>query len=85
MNCDGANVFGVLLDSQHRGSIFDFDFIVIGSGFGGRVSAHRLAEKGYRVAVMEITVNLPQRLYFITQTKLSQSPQEFQSRKKCEN
>lgn len=33
---------------------FDFDFIVIGSGFGGSVSAHRLAEKGYKVAVMEM-------------------------------
>jgi cholesterol oxidase len=33
---------------------FDFDYIVIGSGFGGSVSAHRLTEKGYRVAVMEM-------------------------------
>jgi cholesterol oxidase len=33
---------------------FDFDFIVIGSGFGGSVSAHRLVEKGYRVAVIEM-------------------------------
>ena len=33
---------------------FDFDFIVIGSGFGGSVAALRLAEKGYRVAVMEM-------------------------------
>ncbi len=33
---------------------FDFDYIVIGSGFGGSVAAHRLAEKGYRVAVMEM-------------------------------
>lgn len=33
---------------------FDFDFIVVGSGFGGSVAAHRLAEKGYRVAVMEM-------------------------------
>ena len=32
----------------------DFDYIVIGSGFGGSVSAHRLTEKGYRVGVMEM-------------------------------
>jgi len=32
----------------------DFDFIVIGSGFGGSVSALRLTEKGYRVAVIEM-------------------------------
>src|ERR1019366_3979503 len=32
----------------------DFDFIVVGSGFGGSVSALRLTEKGYRVAVMEM-------------------------------
>ncbi|HXB70472.1 MAG TPA: GMC family oxidoreductase [Candidatus Acidoferrales bacterium] len=34
--------------------MMDFDFIVVGSGFGGSVSAHRLTEKGYRVAVMEM-------------------------------
>jgi cholesterol oxidase len=32
---------------------YDYDWIVIGSGFGGSVSALRLAEKGYRVAVLE--------------------------------
>lgn len=30
-----------------------YDFVVIGSGFGGSVSAMRLAEKGYRVLVLE--------------------------------
>lgn len=32
---------------------FDYDWLVIGSGFGGSVSALRLTEKGYRVAVLE--------------------------------
>ena len=31
----------------------DYDVIIIGSGFGGSVSALRLAEKGYKVAVLE--------------------------------
>jgi len=30
-----------------------FDYVVIGSGFGGSVSAMRLTEKGYRVLVLE--------------------------------
>jgi cholesterol oxidase len=32
---------------------FDVDFLVVGSGFGGSVSALRLAEKGYSVRVLE--------------------------------
>jgi cholesterol oxidase len=31
-----------------------YDFVVVGSGFGGAVSACRLAEKGYSVAVLEM-------------------------------
>jgi len=32
---------------------FDYDVLVVGSGFGGSVSALRLTEKGYRVGVLE--------------------------------
>jgi cholesterol oxidase len=32
---------------------FDFDWLVIGSGFGGSVAALRLSEKGYSVGVLE--------------------------------
>jgi len=34
-------------------SVQEFDFVIVGSGFGGSVSALRLAEKGYQVAVLE--------------------------------
>ncbi|MGW2340173.1 GMC family oxidoreductase N-terminal domain-containing protein [Streptomyces sp. NPDC001661] len=32
---------------------YDYDVVIIGSGFGGSVSALRLAEKGYKVGVLE--------------------------------
>ena len=35
------------------GEGYDFDWLVVGSGFGGSVSALRLAEKGYSVGVLE--------------------------------
>ena len=31
----------------------EYDYIIIGSGFGGSVSALRLTEKGYKVLVIE--------------------------------
>ncbi|MEJ2539276.1 MAG: GMC family oxidoreductase, partial [Gemmatimonadota bacterium] len=38
---------------REGGEPFDADFVVVGSGFGGAVSALRLAEKGYSVIVLE--------------------------------
>lgn len=38
---------------MQNNSTFDFDWLVIGSGFGGSVSALRLSEKGYKVGVLE--------------------------------
>ena len=37
-------------NSAHQ---YDYDVLIIGSGFGGSVAALRLTEKGYRVAVLE--------------------------------
>ncbi len=38
---------------QRQDNGFDVDWVVVGSGFGGSVSALRLAEKGYSVSVLE--------------------------------
>lgn len=40
-------------DEERGADRFDCDWAVIGSGFGGAVAALRLAEKGYRVTVLE--------------------------------
>jgi cholesterol oxidase len=38
---------------EHDRGDWDYDVLVIGSGFGGSVTALRLTEKGYRVGVLE--------------------------------
>lgn len=40
-------------DGSGGGHDYDYDVLVIGSGFGGSVTALRLTEKGYRVGVLE--------------------------------
>ncbi len=49
---------------------FDFDVLVIGSGFGGSVAALRLAEKGYRVGVLEAGRRFTEETYPTTSWRL---------------
>ncbi|MFE0644415.1 GMC oxidoreductase [Streptomyces sp. NPDC058877] len=39
--------------NQDEDAPYDYDVLVVGSGFGGSVTALRLTEKGYRVGVLE--------------------------------
>jgi cholesterol oxidase len=48
-----GGVRGTEVDAGHLGVMETFDYVVIGSGFGGSVCAMRLTEKGYRVLVLE--------------------------------
>ncbi len=41
-----------MMANKHT-SGFDYDWLIVGSGFGGSVSAMRLSEKAYRVGVLE--------------------------------
>jgi cholesterol oxidase len=42
---------------------FDYDVLVVGSGFGGSVTALRLTEKGYRVGVLEAGARFDESTY----------------------
>ena len=42
-----------VIESMKGRTVFDHDYLIVGSGFGGSASALRLAEKGWNVAVVE--------------------------------
>ncbi len=49
----GAVPAAAVRDLGLRGGVTHYDVLVVGSGFGGSVTALRLSEKGYRVGVLE--------------------------------
>src|SRR4051794_31500371 len=49
----GENASATRLDAVSSPAAPDTDWVVIGSGFGGSVSALRLSEKGHRVTILE--------------------------------
>ena len=50
---------------------FDYDVVIVGSGFGGSVSALRLTEKGYRVGVIEAGRRFTEQTFPKTSWRLS--------------
>lgn len=58
------------MDQPSASGDFDFDFLVVGSGFGGSVSAMRLAEKGYSVGVIEQGKRFEDRDFAVTNWNL---------------
>ncbi len=52
--CGDSKDCGLRKVPMSYGREYDFDYIIVGSGFGGSVAAHRLVEKGYKVAVIEM-------------------------------
>ncbi len=48
-----ASCVRIIMAESNINKDLDYDYVIIGSGFGGSVSALRLAEKGYSVLVLE--------------------------------
>src|SRR5690625_7392960 len=58
------------MGAKHSKVTGHYDVVVIGSGFGGSVSALRLTEKGYRVGVLEAGRRFADDEYATTSWKL---------------